>query len=110
VKSKRADAARLAIISPYAANVQLVGQMVKQPEYSALRAMPPASTVDGYQGREADIVVVVVGTTSASGPGFTSDAQRLNVMFTRQRCGLVIVGDLNVCGPVDRPNFRKRSR
>ncbi|KEZ43961.1 hypothetical protein SAPIO_CDS4166 [Scedosporium apiospermum] len=108
VKSKKADAARLAIIAPYAANVQLVGQMVKHPEYSALRAMPPASTVDGYQGGEADIVIVVMGTTSASGPGFTSDAQRLNVMFTRQRCGLVIVGDLYVCGPVDKPNFSRK--
>lgn len=58
--------------------------------------MPPASTVDSFQGREGDIVVVVLGTNSQSGAGFTKDPHRFNVLLTRQRCGLVIVGDLSV--------------
>lgn len=35
-----------------------------------------------------------MGTTKQSRPGFTIDKNRLNVMLTRQRSGLVIVGDI----------------
>lgn len=53
--------------------------------------MQPPTTVDSFQGQENDVVVVVMGTASPKpGPGFTSDSQRLNVMLTRQQCGLVI--------------------
>ncbi|KAF6807006.1 DNA helicase [Colletotrichum musicola] len=32
------------------------------------------------------------------GYGFTAQESRLNVLFTRQRCGLVIVGDIHMDG------------
>ncbi|KAK1764737.1 hypothetical protein QBC33DRAFT_594187, partial [Phialemonium atrogriseum] len=71
----------------------------KQPQYAALANMQAPTTVDLFQGQENDVVVVVMGTASPKpGPGFTSDSQRLNVMLTRQWCGLVIVGDINTTG------------
>lgn len=45
--------------------------------------MPAAATVDSFQGREADIMVVILGITKEVGPGFTVDKNRLNVMFSR---------------------------
>lgn len=42
-----------------------------------------------------------MGTNSVVGPGFTTNKQRLNVLLTRSRCGLVMVGDINVSGNVE---------
>ncbi|KAM0249670.1 hypothetical protein ACHAQJ_008967 [Trichoderma viride] len=57
------SASSIAIISPYKANVTLIERRRKDPQYSALSAMPPAATVDSSQGREADIMAVIMGTT-----------------------------------------------
>lgn len=39
--------------------------------------MRDAATVDSYQGKEADVICVVMGTTSGVGCGFTRDPTRL---------------------------------
>ncbi|PKK42305.1 hypothetical protein CI102_12899 [Trichoderma harzianum] len=96
VKVARINAADIAIITPYAANVALVNRLREKPEYEILAAMPPAATVDSFQGREADIMVVIMGTTREVGPGFTTDRNRLNVMLSRQKSGLIVFGDINV--------------
>ncbi|KAI4088352.1 MAG: hypothetical protein LQ344_006137 [Seirophora lacunosa] len=52
------------------------------------------SSIDGFQGREAD--VVVFGTTRCNVHreiGFLGDVRRLNVVVTRARCALLVVGD-----------------
>ncbi|PON27775.1 hypothetical protein TGAM01_v203542 [Trichoderma gamsii] len=96
--AKRIRASNIAIISPYTANVKYVE--LRRKAYPALSAMAPAATVDSFQGREADIIVVIMGTTQTVGPGFTTDKRRLNVMLSRQRSGLLIFGDINVLGPM----------
>lgn len=104
VQAKEADPAKIVVIAPYAANVELIRRMKKQGPYSPmLDNMPEPSTVDSFQGQENDIAVVVMGTAYPKpGPGFTSNEQRLNVMLTRHRSGLVIVGDINAAGPVEK--------
>ncbi|KAM5344517.1 hypothetical protein ACJ41O_013053 [Fusarium nematophilum] len=88
IEAKKVDPARVVIISPYAANVQLVRS--RRARYPALKTMGEAVTVDSFQGHENDVVIVVMSTAHPRpGPGFTSNAQRLNVLLTRQRCGLV---------------------
>ncbi|GKT57118.1 DNA helicase [Colletotrichum tofieldiae] len=102
VTVKNVNPAKITIISPYAANVDYLSRMRKQPEYAALEGMPQASSVDGFQGQENDIMIVVMGTAFPQpGAGFTSNPQRLNVMLTRQRCGLVVVGHIKMPGVVD---------
>jgi hypothetical protein len=90
----------ITVLSPYAANVQLVVKHRKLPRYAALTGMEPASTIDAFQGQENDIIIVIMGTSFPTpGPGFTSDSHRLNVLLIRQRCGLVVVGDVDIRGP-----------
>ncbi|KAL7931499.1 hypothetical protein V8C35DRAFT_282499 [Trichoderma chlorosporum] len=55
IKRARIDAADIAIITPYAANVRLLNRLRTRPEYEALSAMPPAATVDSFQDREGNI-------------------------------------------------------
>ncbi|KAI1213533.1 P-loop containing nucleoside triphosphate hydrolase protein [Annulohypoxylon truncatum] len=95
VEDTGVDASQIIVLTPYSANVELIQELIKQPRYEALSDIGRPSTIDGYQGQERDIVIVVMGTSAKSGPGFTSNKQRLNVLLTRQRCGLVIVGDIN---------------
>lgn len=52
------------------------------------------STVDGFQGREKEIVILsLVRSNPQKDVGFLSDARRLNVAITRARAKLVVLGD-----------------
>ncbi|SPO01611.1 uncharacterized protein DNG_04284 [Cephalotrichum gorgonifer] len=85
----------ITLICPYAANV-LHAEYRRRDSYKELLAdMPAVSTIDSYQGKENDIIVVVFGTNKRYGVGFTGQRNRLNVLLTRARCGLVLVGDLD---------------
>ncbi|KAK4169961.1 P-loop containing nucleoside triphosphate hydrolase protein [Cladorrhinum sp. PSN259] len=90
---------RIGMLSPYKGNVRYIEELRKEALYKDLAGMDAASTVESYQGRERDFMVVVMGTTLRSGPGFTTDENRLCVLLTRQRCGLVIVGDFTAASP-----------
>lgn len=100
VEAKMMAADRIVVITPYKANVQVMDKM--RSFYPTLAALPPCPTVDSFQGQEGDVCVVVLGTTKQSGPGFTTDSNRLNVAISRQKSGLIIVGDINTTGAEDR--------
>jgi superfamily I DNA and/or RNA helicase len=86
VNATNIDPAHIGIISPYKANVAILERWIeRKPEYAVLKGISPPATVDSYQGHEADIMCVVLGTTKHTGPGFTRHANRLNVMLSRQK-------------------------
>lgn len=60
------------------------------------------STVDGFQGREKDVIILSFVRSRRGGQvGFLNDRNRINVALTRAKYGLWIVGDVTVmeqCG------------
>jgi superfamily I DNA and/or RNA helicase len=80
------------ILTPYRAQVNELKQAV--PSLSN-----QVYTVDGFQGRQADIVIVSLvrsvmrGSTPESSIGYLVEPSRVNVMFSRARRLLVIVGN-----------------
>ncbi len=99
----------LAILSPYGEQVRRLRRYIDEdvsryPHLSGFRpAVGPASycgTVDSFQGNEADVVVVSLvrnnhhaGARSAL--GFLSDARRMNVLLSRARWRMILVGSLD---------------
>ena len=51
----------------------------------------PVHTIDSFQGREADVVVLSLVRTGESGAGFWRDERRVVVAFTRARTRTVVV-------------------
>ena len=60
----------------------------------ALKTGNPVHTIDSFQGREADTVILSVVRDGSAGTGFWADERRLVVALTRARRRLVIVTSL----------------
>ncbi|MBI4612579.1 MAG: AAA family ATPase [Planctomycetes bacterium] len=83
-------AGEVAVISPYDAQVQSLRELLRAEEGEGLEV----DTVDGFQGREKEAVVVsLVRSNDAGEIGFLADIRRMNVAITRARKKLVVVGD-----------------
>lgn len=53
-------------------------------------------SIDGFQGQEADIVIFVTVRCNNHGDlGFLTDMRRLNVVMTRAKTGVVLIGNRN---------------
>ena len=78
----------VAVLTPYSRQVQLLKQTIPPGLGAAV------STIDGFQGREGDVVVFSTVRCNMEGDiGFVEDERRLNVAWTRPRLGIVIIGD-----------------
>ena len=83
------------MITPYWAQV-LVLREALAPE---VRAGLEVGTVDGFQGREKEAVVVdLVRSNGDHRIGFLADTRRMNVALTRARRALIVVGDSATLG------------
>lgn len=82
----------IAVIAPYAAQVRWLRQNA---EYNKLEV----DTVDGFQGREKEAVVMCTVRSNSTGEvGFLSDARRMNVALTRAKRKLILIGDSATLG------------
>jgi len=80
----------VAVIAPYDGQVQRLRALLS----ARVEAGLEVDTVDGFQGREKEAVVVSLTRANADGEvGFLSDVRRMNVALTRARKKLVVVGD-----------------
>ena len=82
--------ADVAVISPYDGQVQRLRDLLAAEVEAGLEV----DTVDGFQGREKEAVVVSLVRANPDGEvGFLADVRRMNVAITRARAKLVVVGD-----------------
>ncbi|KAM3256360.1 hypothetical protein ACQJBY_049066 [Aegilops geniculata] len=81
----------IAVQSPYIAQVQLLRDRLEEyPEALGVEV----STIDSFQGREADAVVIsMVRSNSLGAVGFLGDNRRMNVAITRARRHVALVCD-----------------
>jgi hypothetical protein len=83
--------ADIVVLTPYRANLRALGKRFRKEE--SLRDIV-CSTFDGFQGREAQIVVLALCVTQETGPACVAAERSLNVAITRQRSSLLIFGDI----------------
>ncbi len=85
----------IGVIAPYAAQVRWLRQ--NSPDERV-----EIDTVDGFQGREKEAVIISMVRSNAEGEiGFLSDARRMNVALTRARRKLIVIGDSATVGGND---------
>jgi len=78
---------QLAVIAPYEAQVRLLRELLPIEELEI-------DTVDAFQGREKEAVLVSLTRSNPDGDiGFLADVRRMNVAITRARRRLWVVGD-----------------
>ena len=82
----------LAVIAPYAAQVRLLRDQLR---IDGLEI----DTVDGFQGREKEAVIISLVRSNTKGEiGFLGDTRRMNVALTRARRKLIVIGDSAAIG------------
>ncbi|KAL8942875.1 MAG: hypothetical protein Q9216_001418 [Gyalolechia sp. 2 TL-2023] len=86
----------VAIVTPYNAQVSLVRAALREKEgFEGVEV----GSVDGFQGREKEAVVVSLVRSNGNGEvGFLGEKRRLNVAMTRPKRHLCVVGDSETVG------------
>ncbi|EGV60457.1 P-loop containing nucleoside triphosphate hydrolase protein [Yamadazyma tenuis ATCC 10573] len=80
----------IGVISPYNAQVSLLKRIINNPAVEI-------STVDGFQGREKEVIIIsLVRSNSSNEIGFLKERRRMNVAMTRPKRQLYVVGDLEL--------------
>uniref|UniRef100_A0A7R9WTV0 DNA2/NAM7 helicase-like C-terminal domain-containing protein n=1 Tax=Craspedostauros australis TaxID=1486917 RepID=A0A7R9WTV0_9STRA len=90
VTANDVEAKHIAVISPYAKQVQKVRSQLALHRLSDVRV----GTVDSFQGQETEVVIISAVRSNMFGElGFLRDSRRLCVAITRAKRGLILVGD-----------------
>jgi senataxin len=87
----------IGIISPYNGQVRHIRTLLKESFDEATARLIDVNSVDGFQGREKDIIVLStvrsdLGQRGQRGIGFLRDARRMNVSITRARSSVFVLG------------------
>lgn len=78
---------QIAVIAPYAAQVRFLRNRIQTPKLEI-------DTVDGFQGREKEAVLITLVRSNDDGEiGFLADTRRTNVALTRARRAMRVIGD-----------------
>lgn len=91
--------AQIGVITPYDGQRKYVSEYMRRSGAlaSALYEAIEVASVDAYQGREKDFILVsCVRSSETQGIGFLSDPRRLNVALTRARMGIIFLGNPRV--------------
>ena len=86
----------IGVISPYSAQVTEIRKALRKD--GQLRGIE-VSTVDGFQGREKEIIIIsMVRSNPTNTIGFLSNERRMNVAVTRAKKLCVLIGDSATVG------------
>jgi len=85
----------IGIICPYSSQSRLIKRTLRRPKYKGMGLNRiEVSTVDGFQGREKEVIIFTAVRSNDTGKvGFLDKWRRMNVMMTRPRRGLIIIGN-----------------
>lgn len=114
----------IGVIAPYAAQISLLKRQLQTNKayqkqldslLGPLRAMQVADievkTVDGFEGREKDVIIFSTVRNNASGHiGFLADRRRMNVGLTRARRGLFVIGSVGTLKTIRLGTMMRRER
>lgn len=78
----------IGIVSPYLAQCKLLTKMLRQLDIRNVKV----GSVESYQGREKPIIIVSM-VTSFKSPRFLSNPQRVNVMLSRAKSLMILIGN-----------------
>jgi len=83
------------VVTPYKGQVRTLRKIIFRDIPSAEKSKElEIASVDNFQGREKELIIFsAVRCNDFGGVGFLADWRRLNVMITRARRGLVVVGN-----------------
>lgn len=84
----------IAIICPYSAQVRYLNSKDKSILHPYRFEDVEIDSVDGFQGREKEVVIVSLVRSNLLGEmGFLGDTRRMNVAMTRAKRKLIVIGD-----------------
>lgn len=109
ILSKNLLGANIGVIAPYAAQISLLYRLLNTDSKYRKRFESTlgdhrmmqlsgieVKTVDGFEGREKDVIIFSTVRNNTSGYiGFLADRRRLNVGLTRAKRGLFVVGSIS---------------
>lgn len=82
------------VISPYSRQVQVLNELIIEHPVLCDFKNIKVKTIDGFQGREKDIIYISLVRSNNNGEiGFLQEIRRLNVAITRAKQKLVVFGD-----------------
>ena len=85
----------IGIITPYKDHEEYIKNIVKSEKCKIKGESLEIKSVDGFQGREKEIIILsLVRANEKEQIGFLDDLRRLNVAITRAKRKLIIVGDV----------------
>jgi superfamily I DNA and/or RNA helicase len=100
VLSRGVAPTEIAVIAAYSAQARRLRELLRAERAAGLEI----GTVDGFQGREKEVVIVDLVRSNESGEiGFLANTRRMNVALTRARRFLLVVGDSATLG--DHPYY-----
>jgi len=85
----------IGVVTPYKGQVRTLRRILfDQIEGAEKSRELEIASVDNFQGREKELIIFsAVRCNHFGGVGFLADWRRLNVMITRARRGLIVIGD-----------------